>query len=181
MPRVVVMVVLLRGVNVGGKNRLAMAELRQIATGCGYEGARTYIQSGNLVLVAPEGATTEAVAEDLRAAIDSGTSVAPDVVVRTRDELAAVVSDTPFEDGDPGCRHVVFLAGTADASLAGVDLEPYAPEEAVALGRQLHLFLPWGVGRSPLATDLTRRMGRAGTMRNWRTVTKLLAMAEELA
>ncbi len=174
------MVALLRGVNVGGKNKLAMNDLRDIATACGYEQVRTYIQSGNLVFSTTT-SDTEVMARELRAAIAQATNVDPDVVVRNRDELASVVKTNPYlkRGEDPGHLHVVFLSGSARASVPLADLASYAPEEAAAVGRQLYLFLPSGVGRSKLAADLSRQKGPAGTMRNWRTVTKLLEMADE--
>ncbi len=177
-----VMVALLRGVNVGGKSKLAMADLRNAAATCGYERVRTYIQSGNLVFVAPS-PSTQAVAERLRETIAEVTDVQPDVIVRTRDELASVVDENPYvrRGEDTAHLHVVFMSGTADASLGPIDLAGYAPEEASAVGRQLYLFLPSGMGRSKLAADLARREGPSGTTRNWRTVTTLLEMAKEVS
>lgn len=177
-----VMVALLRAVNVGGKNRLAMADLRSIAEACGLEQARTYIQSGNLVF-ATAMRRTDAVAKKLTNTIAEAASVEPDVIVRTRSELASVVDRNPYRkrDEDPTHLHVVFMSGSAKASIESADLAAYAPEEAAAVGRQLYLFLPSGVGRSKLAADLGRQQGPGGTMRNWRTVTTLLEMANELA
>ena len=179
---VAVMVALLRGVNVGGRAKLAMADLRQAAADCGYEDARTYIQSGNLVFSTPTGGT-DAVAERLRKAIAERTDVRPEVIVRTRDELRSVVERNPYvtRGERPDHLHVVFTGAEAGAPLGSIDLDRYVPEEAEALGRELYLFLPSGIGRSKLAADLARLKGPPGTTRNWRTVTKLLAMAEELA
>jgi uncharacterized protein (DUF1697 family) len=75
----------------------------------------------------------------------------------------------------------VFTDGPAKAGLAGIDVPSYAPEEAIAVGKDLHLLLPNGVGRSKLAVDLGRQKGSVGTMRNWRTVTTLLEMADQAA
>ena len=175
-----VMVALLRGVNVGGKGKLAMADLRAAAEACGYENVRTYIQSGNLVFVAPPGSAL-VVAERLRETIADTTQVQPQVIVRTRDELAAVVEQNPYAQRgeDAAHLHVVFAGGEDEASLGSIDLAAYAPEEAAAVGRQLYLFLPSGMGRSKLAVDLARHTGPSGTTRNWRTVNKLMEMADE--
>jgi uncharacterized protein (DUF1697 family) len=179
---VIAMVALLRGVNVGGRTSLAMAQLREIAESCGFERVRTYIQSGNVVFASAE-PDTDAVAEVLQAAIADQTSVSPDVMVRTREELATVVVENPFlaRGDDPGHLHVVFTNGPAQPALGSLDLDSYAPEEAAAVGRQLYLLLPGGMGRSKLAAALGRHEGTSGTARNWRTVTKLLALADELA
>lgn len=174
------MVALLRGINVGGRASLAMADLRTVATDLGYGDVATYIQSGNLVL--STSASAGQVADDLAAAIAAATSVAPAVMVRTRTQLAKVVRDNPFLGGaagrDEAHLHVVFTDASARAGLTGIDLAGFAPEEAVARGHELYLHLPGGVGRSPLAIALGKQKGSVGTMRSWRTVTKLLAMAE---
>ena len=165
------MVALLRGINVGGRTTLPMADLRRVATDLGYGDVATYIQSGNLLLRTGRRATQ--VARELASGIASLGGVAPEVTVRTRSELAEVVADNPFirRGEDPARCHVLF-----DDGPVSVPLGAHAPEEAVAAGREIYLFLPNGVGRSPLAKELTR--ATAGTMRSWRTVTKLLELAE---
>lgn len=175
------MAALLRGVNVGGRNKLEMAELRAVATECGYEDVRTYIQSGNLVF-STTATSTATVAKRLREAIADRTAVAPEVTVRTRRDLADVVKKNPFlkRGEDPAHLHVVFRTGAARSSVDLVDPSGYAPEEVVAIGTELYLYLPSGVGRSRLVADLGRRKP-TGTMRNWHTVVKLLEMADEIA
>jgi len=105
------------------------------------------------------------------------------VVVRTRRQLAQIVAGNPFlERGeDPAQLHVVFTDGAAKRLLTKLDLATYAPDEAIAVGKDLHLLLPNGAGRSKLVADLGRQKGQVGTQRSWRTVTKLLAMADEAA
>lgn len=176
-----VVVLLLRGINVGGRGKLSMAQLRETATAAGIEEVRTYIQSGNLVGVAPSGSTS-ALANRLRKEIAAATTLDPEVLVRTRDELAKVIDASPFaaRGADPKHLHVTFLSSPAGRVLAGHDPAAWAPEEVVAIGRDLHLLLPDGIGRSKLAAALARRAG-GGTTRNWRTVTTLLEMASDLA
>jgi uncharacterized protein (DUF1697 family) len=175
------MVALLRGVNVGGKTTLSMAELRKIVEECGYADVRTYIQSGNVVLRAA-GESPGDVCSRLRRALADATGREIDVTVRTRDELDAVVGANPYLDRteEPTHLHVVFAEASLEDSLDGFDLDGYAPEEASASGRELYLFLPNGMGRSKLAGDLARLDGARGPARTWRPVTKLLAIADEL-
>ncbi len=174
------LVFLLRGINVGGSGRLPMATLRSIAEDLGMIGVRTYIQSGNLVAdcdLAPDQA-----AQALQGAIATAVGFTPSVLVRTADELRATVDASPFdtEQLDPKELHITFLDTDAAGALASVDVERFAPERVVAVGRELHLHLPGGIGRSPLATTLSRSGPAAGaTTRNWRTVTKLRDMATE--
>jgi uncharacterized protein (DUF1697 family) len=178
---VTVIVALLRGVNVGGRGKLAMTDLREVAAAAGIGDARTYIQSGNLVGTTPS-RSTDAVARSLAEAIAGLGGVAPDVAVRTRAELAKVIEHSPFlrRGEDPGLLHVAFMVGRGKAKVELADLDRYSPDEIVAVDRELHLFTPNGLGRSKLAADLLRPKLARGTMRNWRTVTKLLEMADEL-
>ena len=173
-----VMVALLRGVNVGGRSTVPMADLRRVVTDAGYRDVRTYVNSGNVVLTA-DTADTEEVAGTLRAALADAFEAAPDVVVRTRDQLHAVLGANPFldRDDDPTHHHVMFLPGREPARLPDVEVE--APEALAAVGRELYLLLPGGAGRSRLAARLTGRAGGGGTARNWRTVTTLARMADE--
>jgi uncharacterized protein (DUF1697 family) len=175
-----VLVALLRGINVGGRSSLEMSELRAVAEGLDYEDVTTYVQSGNLLLRSAD--PPDEVGRALEAALAQRGGVAPAVVVRTRDQLVQVVGGSPFLPGaDPGHLHVIFT-NEAEAWVDLEDVERYAPERVEAVGPDLHLLLPGGVGRSALARDLARRRpGAGGTMRSWKTVTKLLAMADELA
>lgn len=173
------MVVLVRGVNVGGRSKLAMADLRAVAEGCGFEQVRTYIQSGNLVCSTPE-TSSAAVAATLEKALAEATELQPAVMARTRDEWEAAIDANPFlrRGDDPAHLHVAFLGTGQTASLGDLDVAAYAPEEAAVAGAQLYLFLPTGMGRSKLAGDLAKRKGPPGTTRNWRTTLKLREMAQ---
>ena len=175
-----VMVALLRGVNVGGKGSLPMADLRRVATDLGYDDVATYIQSGNLVLRTSDSASK--VTNDLASAIAGLGGVKPAVMVRSRSQLAKVVDANPFlrRGEDASLCHVTFMETAASGALGALDLDKYEPEEAKAVGKELFLFLPGGMGRSKLAADLARNKQAVGTTRNWRTVTKLLEMADGL-
>jgi uncharacterized protein (DUF1697 family) len=173
-----VFVALLRGVNVGSGRKLPMAELRTAAEGCGFSDVRTYVQSGNLVF--RTGGSAAAAARDLRAAVAGALPhLDPAVAIRTPKQLQAVVDRCPF--ADTAKVHVTFLVEGAKARPLPTDLDRFAPEEAAAVGREVYLFLPDGMGRSKLAVALTRGgAGADGTTRNWRTVTTLLEMANDL-
>ena len=171
---------LLRGINVGGSGKLAMVDLRAAAEGLGMTDVRTYIQSGNLV--ARWDRDPEAAGAELAIALRGLLDPPPAVLVRTGEQLRRTVEASPFRDvDDPSTVHFVFLDTDAADALAGFDAEPFAPEEVVPVGRELHLHLPGGMGRSRLATALTRSGGAAeGTARGWRTVTRLADMASEV-
>ena len=120
---------LLRGVNVGGNNKLAMETLRTISSGCGFGDVATYIQSGNVVFTSRLGAAKVATA--LQDAILAETGIDARVVVRTAAELAAVASDNPFlaRGVDEKLVHVSFLYPESTPTLAAVDAQVYAPDE----------------------------------------------------
>ena len=174
-----VFVALLRGINVGGRSKLPMSQLRQVAADCGFGAVQTYISSGNLVLTSS--ASAAAVAEQLEAAIAAAGGPQPRVAVRSRAELAAVVAGNPYVErsGDAKQLHVAFaVAGTEPRLPDGLDLAQFAPEELTVADREIYLFLPNGIGRSKLAEALARQHTADATSRNWRTVTRLLALAE---
>jgi uncharacterized protein (DUF1697 family) len=174
------MVALLRGINVGGKSTLPMADLRRVAEELGYTHVATYIQSGNLVLRSSDGAAK--VAKDLASAIAALGGVRPAVMVRTRAQLAKVVEANPFlrRGEDASSCHVMFTEKAAAELVRDLDLGTYAPEEAIAVGKELYLLLPGGVGRSKLAIDLAKVKRAVGTTRSWRTATNLLDLVESI-
>jgi uncharacterized protein (DUF1697 family) len=174
-------VVLLRGVNVGGHNKVPMARLRELATELGYTDVATYVQSGNLVVTAAtkKAADVEtAIADALRRDLDVDVAV----MVRNRAELAAVITANPLDDDadDPKRLLVSFLATQPTAKLVeALDLDEWLPERFAVGDRCLYQWYPDGVGRSKMAAaPWDRRLGTRGTGRNWRTVTTLLEMLD---
>ena len=162
-------VALIRGINLGPARRVKMAGLRAALQDAGYDDVRTYLQSGNVVLRTDNDAA--AVAQDVAAA----TGLDADVMVRTAAEIAAVVEHNPFPQVDDGKKlHVAFLTGEP----ALPDRQAFAPEDFALRGRELYIWLPDGMARSPLMKALTERaMGGSATVRNWNTVTALHEMA----
>jgi uncharacterized protein (DUF1697 family) len=176
------LVALLRGINVGGHKKVPMARLREVLGAAGFEDVRTYVQSGNVVLSAPRRSPAK-VGRDIEAAIEEAFGFDVAVVMRTRDEIAALVADDPLGEvaKNPTYRVVVFLAEPLDHSrLADVDPEQFAPEAFALRDREIVMWAPRGQRDSRLVKTLTeQRAGVVGTARNWRTVEKLLAMADD--
>jgi uncharacterized protein (DUF1697 family) len=180
-------VALLRGINVGGRNRVAMAALREVVEGLGHTEVATYIQSGNVVFTSEE-ADPVRIAGALERAIGDQLGVRPRVVVLSRDELGRVVADNPFP-GEPNPRlvHAVFRDGPLRpeelAAVAAAEeraREQGSGDQARVVGTTVYLHTPDGFGRSELAAQLAKAGsgGTAVTARNWATVQKLLAMCD---
>jgi uncharacterized protein (DUF1697 family) len=174
------LIALLRGINLGATHRVPMAELRELLTSAGHERVRTLDQSGNVVLTST--ADPDSLAADLAGSISDRFGFAVPVVVRTRDELAAVLELDPLGAvaAEPKLYQVSFLAGPLPESvLATLEAADLAPERVAVHGREVYGWHPDGIQRSPLAGMLTeRRLGVQVTARNWRTLTKLLALAD---
>jgi uncharacterized protein (DUF1697 family) len=177
---------LLRGINVGGRNKVAMADLRDLASALGLNDATTYIQSGNLLFSCAETDPAE-LADLLETEIASRLDVRPAVVVLSRGDLKQVIADNPFSpESNPRCLHAIFhrdevgkdhIAAVAAAVRRARGTG--SRDDAAVVGRTLFLHTPDGFGRSELAAQLTRSSGQiAGTARNWATVTKLMGMLD---
>jgi uncharacterized protein (DUF1697 family) len=183
-------IALLRGINLGGHKKVAMPELRALASGLGHRDISTYIQSGNL-LFSPDGTDTAALAAELHQAIAAELGVQAGVIVLSRDDLAQVIAANPYPDEpNPKCVHVIFLPGEPGPGhaghLAATQQKAAAKggrDEVALAGRAVYLHTPDGYGRSELARLLGQASGplsvrAAGTARNWSTVTKLLELCD---
>lgn len=173
-------VALLRGINVGGKNKLPMADLTRIFDAVGCAAVRTYIQSGNVVFEAPEEGLAD-LAGAISARISADFGLAVPVVMRTADDLAVVASTNPFLQAsvDIEALHVGFLSGSPSGDrLSSLDPGRSHPDAFAVLGREIFLNCPDGLARTKLTNDyFDRKLGVVSTLRNWRTVLKLLEMA----
>jgi uncharacterized protein (DUF1697 family) len=174
-------IVLLRGVNVGGRNKVGMPALRDALQAAGMENVLTYVQSGNVVLDST--AKPDALARACEGTIADQFGLDVDVVVRTRSELAKIVERNPLGDvaDQDKLYQVTFCAHKpAKNALAKVTERAVDGERLLAHGREIYAWFPHGVGRSKLAAALGKQDLRVvATARNWTTVNKLLALAEE--
>jgi uncharacterized protein (DUF1697 family) len=173
-------VLLLRGINIGSRNRVAMPALRELLGGAGFGDVRTYLQSGNVVVCSD--ATPDELAEQCKHLIASTFGLDVAVIGRTRDELAVVLARDPLAAvaTDPKRYQVSFLSAELDASVVEqLAALAVAGEELRAIGRELYAWHPNGIARSRLWTRLaSRRLPVVATARNWATTTNLLALAD---
>lgn len=170
-------VALLRGINVGGKRRLPMKELVGLFEDVGALEVRTYIQSGNVVF-APGSTSVAELQSELERAIEARFGFDVPVVMRTVEALREAVSHNPFvaTGADPRHLHMGFLADApTDGAVASLDPARSDVDSFRVLGAEVHLHVPGGMGRTKLTTDwFDRRLGTTMTVRNWRTVHKLI-------
>lgn len=169
-------VALLRGINVGGRNRLPMPALAGFFEEAGCVEVRTVIQSGNVLFRAPA-AVARAAPGRVSARIHEVFGHRPPMVIRSAAELKAVLDGNPFlEEGlDEELLHVVFLAGKPSAAaVRALDPARSLGDRFVVRGREVFLFLPRGVSGTRFTTDyFDRTLGTMGTWRNWRSVRRL--------
>jgi uncharacterized protein (DUF1697 family) len=168
------LIALLRGINLGSKRRVPMADLRALMDELGYTDVRTVLASGNAIFTGPKAEARET----LEQAIEERFGMKVDVVVKTMDEIRQILEADPYGDvvENPTRYFVVFLDKTPDkATLEALGKEDFEPD-SFKLGRhELYVHCPEGMQNSKLMKALGKP-GLAGTatVRNWATVNKLL-------
>jgi uncharacterized protein (DUF1697 family) len=175
------LIVLLRGVNLVTRNRVAMPVLREALGEAGFEDVRTYVQSGNVVLATKR--TPVRVAREVAEVIAERFGLDIAVIVRTRAELAEVIDRNPLGSvvTDPKRCQVTFLGGKPNPEALGkLEAAASGGEVVELVGHEVYTWHPSGMGQSKLARLLSgKALGVAATSRNWATVTALLALADE--
>jgi uncharacterized protein (DUF1697 family) len=167
---------LLRGINVGGKNKLPMRDLVGIFAECGCEDPQSYIQSGNVIFDATPGVAAGVPAQ-VAARIAERFGYRTPVVLRTVDEMAGVLAGNPFltagiaEDE----LHVYFLEDRPDLRrIDQLDPDRSPPDRFAVHGREVYLRLPNGMARTRLTNAyFDSKLATTSTARNWRTIAKL--------
>jgi uncharacterized protein (DUF1697 family) len=173
-------VVLLRGINIGSRNRVAMPKLRAALEAAGFKDVRTYLQSGNVVVSSnadPAGTIRRLITKEF------GLEIA--VVTRTRAELAKVVARNPLAKvaKDPKRYQVSFCDAKPSRTVVRLIEDAAAPGERVVVhGREIYAWHPDTIARSKLWALLAgQKLGVTATARNWTTVQKLLELADAAA
>ncbi len=170
---------LLRGVNVGGKNKLPMSALASLFEEVGCRDVETYIQSGNVVFTAPERVAAR-IPRLLSERISDRLGLTTPVLVRTREELAAVGQGNPHlaVGADPYTLLVMFLADRPGPALvARLDARRSPPDQFEVRGREIYLRCPNGFARTKFTNAyFDARLATTSTGRNWRTVLRLVEM-----
>ena len=176
-------IALIRGINVGGHRAVAMSDLRDMLAELGFDDPRSLLQSGNLVF--RSNARTDA---SLRRLLESEAEkrlrLRADFFIRSAKEWREVVARNPFRkeaERDPSHLVVMFLKVAPDANdVKAVQAAIVGSEIVRSDGRHLYIVYPAGIGKSRLTNVLIEKnLGIRGTARNWNTVLKLAALADE--
>jgi uncharacterized protein (DUF1697 family) len=173
---------LLRGINVGGNNKLPMKELVTVLEGLGLTNVKTYIQSGNVVFQSAR-TDTKALSAEISAAIGQSHGFAPAILLLTGAELQAAMQANPFPEAEDDHKslHFFFLEPAPE----NPDLDALAAfqkenERFALINKVFYLHAPDGIGRSKLAERFGRGWQVDITARNWRTVSTLMEMVREM-
>jgi|SRR5579864_4446980 len=176
-------VALLRGINVGGNKQVAMSDLRDLLGTLGFTGARSLLQSGNLIF--QSGRQTGAKLERLlEVETEKRLGVSVDYIVRTSDEWKSAITRNPFPDEaerDPSHLLVMFLKqAPGEKDMQALRSAIKGPEVVRSDGNHVYVVYPAGIGRSKLTlTLIEKKLGARGTGRNWNTILKIAALTQE--
>lgn len=172
---------LLRGINVGGKNKLPMSDLRDLFTAAGCHDVQTYIQSGNVIFRADATVVTS-LSDSITAQIAERFGYRVPIILRTVAQLDAVIQHNPFivQGAAEETLHVYFLADQPGIDrVATLDTDRSPPDKFIVRGQEIYLQLPNGMGQTKLSNAyFDAKLATTSTARNWRTVTKLFALME---
>jgi len=163
---------LLRGINLGSKRRVAMADLRAWVTDLGYADVRTLLQSGNVVFRTAKKPAT--VVRELESRLATGAGFVIGCVLRTAAELRDVVAADPLGSVATNPSRYLVSFQSSQVDWPSVDPAAYEPERFHLAAREAYFWVPAGSQKSPVLAAFPA--DEKTTVRNWNTVTKLLAM-----
>ncbi len=172
---------LLRGINVSGKNPLAMPDLKRMYEGLGFGNVQTYVQSGNVIFDAPQ-QDAAALAELFQTQIRQSFGLDVPVIMRTPQEFRHILENNPFlttRQESIETLHVTFLAAQPSADrVQMINAIPQVGDEFALSGSEIYLFCPGGYGRTKFNnTFFEKKLERVATTRNWKSVTALADLA----
>lgn len=180
-------IALLRGINVGGHNKIKMVELRQLFEMLGFSRVQTYIQSGNVLFESDE--SEQSLIKCIQGEIEKVFGFSINVVIRTAAELEWITNNCPFTEEAVAEAKLTSEGESLYVSLLqdkpsqeGIDrLATYKSDndEYLIEGREVYLLFQRGVRNAKLANNL-QRLEVPSTMRNWKTINKLSMLAKEM-
>jgi len=174
-------IALFRGINVGGNNILPMKDLAAILKNLGSQGVKTYIQSGNAVFQ-HQAEDASRLSVRIRTAISKSHGFEPQILLLDVTEMKQAIAANPFPqaEAEPKSLHLYFLTDPPEnPDLKMLDRLKRDDEQYSLNNKVFYLHAPDGIGRSKLAAQVEKALGVAATARNWRTVGKIMALAEQ--
>lgn len=175
-------IALFRGINVGGHNKLPMKELVILLERLGLDDVKTYIQSGNVVFSTSD-SNSNRLSEEIAQTVKKKFGFQPKILLLRAIDFVEVMRANPFSEaeGDPKTLHCFFLSEKPGAAnVPGLNDAKAVDERFVLTDKVLYLHAPQGIGRSKFVQRAERLLGVPATARNWRTVTKLAELSQQL-
>ncbi|MGL4599541.1 MAG: DUF1697 domain-containing protein [Bacteroidia bacterium] len=174
---------LLRGINVSGKNKILMADLKKQLESLRVENISTYIQSGNIVFSSPKAIDAFMFELQIKKMILKNYGFDVPVIVRSLGEWEETASRNPFlknKDVDLGKLHVTFLGGLPESELVKkIDATSFLPDSFEVVAKDVFVHCPESYGETKLSNKyFETKLRQTATTRNWKTVLTLLEMAQ---
>ncbi|MDT7832806.1 DUF1697 domain-containing protein [Flavobacteriaceae bacterium S356] len=168
-------IVLLRGINVSGKNKLPMQDLRELLSELGYENVQTYIQSGNIILDSEKEKLV--LEKEIKVGIKSKFGYDVPVIARTVKSIEKAIQGNPYPVDNEKVVAVIFLSKVATKT--DVEINRAEEDQFTILEDVVYIYCPNGFGRSKLTINVfEKKLNVSATSRNWRTTKKLLELAQ---
>ena len=173
-------IALLRGINVSGQKLIKMADLRTSLEKAGFAGAKTYIQSGNLILKSAE-SDPEVIEEHVKALILKDFGFDVPTFVTTAEYLEETVANNPYPDVEAKKLFVAYLnEAPAPERIEALNAQDFSPEAYVIDGKRIYLHAALGAAKSKLSNNyFESKLKVKATMRNWNTTNKLIALSRD--
>ncbi len=177
---------ILRGINVGGKNKIKMPDLKEMYEELKFKDIVTYIQSGNIIFNSNQNVSNQNLAKKIEKGISEKFKLAVPVIIRTINEMESILKINPFLKM-PGIDieklHVTFLEEIPEQlKLKEVAKYDYSPDKFIIINKEVYVYCPDGYGMTKLSNNFFENKLKTGaTTRNWRTVNKLVELAEGIA
>lgn len=174
---------ILRGVNVGPSKRIKMDELKKSISRLNLESVKTYIQSGNVVFNS-DNSDSSFLKEKIEDEIRSSFGFDVTVIIRTKEQLETLIKNSPFKDEDTNHVYITFLSELPNENLIEdlkIDDIKNKSDKIFFSPKEIYLFLPGGYGRTKLNNNyFEKKLGTSATTRNWKTVNKLMDIADSI-
>ncbi|KGL64227.1 DUF1697 domain-containing protein [Polaribacter sp. Hel1_85] len=167
-------IILLRGINVSGKNKIPMAELRNLLNDLGFQNVQTYIQSGNIILESEK--SKSVICQEIKEAIKGKFGFEVPVLARTIPEWKKAIANYPFPIDNTKIVAFVFL--NRKIYETKINVKGIHNDEYLIDNDMVYIYCPTGFAKTKLSNNLfERKLNVTATTRNYNTTLKLLELA----